>query len=99
MIVTDPFGNGTPWYYHEPTDSIERIDFQSASETAQLACDLVLRIARSEDEIDFIRRPKPRVSDLELLVGIVSGILEHRDEVRLPETKFTSLARVYRVTP
>ena len=88
------FSTGTPWYYHTKDDSIDRLDFTQASEIAQVACDLVLKVATTQDEIDFIRRPPAEINDLEQLQRILAEILEHRKEIALPTDQFAQMEKV-----
>ena len=91
------FSTGTPWYYHTKDDSIDRLDFTQAAEITQVACELVLRIATTNDEIDFIPRPPTEVGDLRQLQRILDSILEHREDIALPDDQFTKIERVLAV--
>ncbi len=88
------FSTGTPWYYHMPEDSRDRIDFQQSAEIAKVALDLVLSIASDSTDVDFIDRPKPEVHDLKQLRRILVEILDHRTEIRLPAKKFEQMEKM-----
>jgi Peptidase family M28 len=88
------FSTGTPWYYHAPEDTIDRVDIQQSADVTRFALDLVMEVAGNACEVDFKKRASPEVLDLAQLQRILGEILEHRSEIRLADVKFAQMEKM-----
>ena len=76
----------TPWYYHTPDDTPDRLDYPFMARNVHLAFDILKGIVFAKEKPEFIRKPPAELSDAKLLQRALKEINEHADELGMDET-------------
>jgi len=85
----------TPWYYHTPYDTPDRLDYEKMASIVRLSRDVVFDMARFEGRPDFEARSKPEVREAREIAIMLQGMLDAREQFRLGRRAVTELeARV-----
>ncbi|GEM_PF-348267 len=77
--------SATPWYYHTPFDTPDRLDYEKLAEVRRFSLSLLERIAGLPKRPSFIPRPRPRGKDGAALLEALEDALAHARNLRLDE--------------
>ena len=79
------FTTATPWYYHTPFDTPDRLDYAKMAAIVTRARDVLTPIVQAKTTPRFVRRVRPERSELAELQRMLAGILERADEWKIEE--------------
>lgn len=85
------FTTGTPWYYHTPDDTKDKIDFKKLDIISDFIFKFVLTIGFGGERFEFTPDPVPSPQDLGFLLNIINGLLSPNYKSKIDPTRITQL--------
>lgn len=78
---------GTPWYYHRPSDTPDKLDFGKMARILAVARDVLADVAMLAVKPDFIKKPRAELRDAHNLVRLLASILDRAAMLGLGERR------------